>query len=58
MVNTFGATDFPLIVVTDHRGIVRYIQPAPDNALVHDGLVDQLALRVAEQWPPSGTLAQ
>lgn len=58
MVNTYGATDFPLIIVTDHRGIVRYIQPAPDNALVHDGLVDQLAARVAEQWPPSETPAQ
>ena len=49
-VDTFVATDFPLIIVTDLRGIVRYIQPAPDNALVRDGLIDQLADRVTQQW--------
>jgi hypothetical protein len=48
--DTFVSTDFPLIIVTDFRGIVRYIQPAPDNALVRDGLIDQLADRVTEQW--------
>jgi hypothetical protein len=50
-VDTFVATDFPLIIATDFRGIVRYIQPAPDNALVRDGLIDQLAERVTQQWP-------
>ena len=50
-IDIFVATDFPLIIVTDFRGIVRYIQPAPDNALVRDGLVDQLADRVTQQWP-------
>ena len=50
-IDTFVATDFPLIIVTDFRGIVRYIQPAPDNALVRDGLIDQLADRVTQQWP-------
>jgi hypothetical protein len=52
-VKTFAATDFPLIIVTDYRGIVRYIQSAPDNALVRNGLIDQLADRVIEQWPAS-----
>jgi hypothetical protein len=50
-VDTFVATDFPLIIATDHDGIVRYIRPAPDNALVSGGLVDQIAVRILEQWP-------
>jgi hypothetical protein len=49
--NTFVATDFPLIIATDHDGIVRYIRPAPDNALVTGGLMDQIADRILEQWP-------
>ena len=32
--NSFAATDFPLIVVTDHNGIIRSVQVAPDNAMV------------------------
>jgi hypothetical protein len=49
--NTFVATNFPLIVATDPNGIVRYIRPAPDNALVPGGLIDQIAERILEQWP-------
>jgi hypothetical protein len=49
--NTFVATDFPVIVATDHDGIVRYIRPAPDNALVQGGLIDQIAERILDQWP-------
>jgi hypothetical protein len=48
----FVATDFPLIVVADHSGIVRCIRVAPENALVPDGLIDQIVDRVIEQWPP------
>jgi hypothetical protein len=48
----FVATDFPLIVVADHSGIVRNIQVAPENALVADSLIDQIVDRVIEQWPP------
>ena len=50
--NTFVANDVPLIVATDHSGIVRYLRPAPDNALVQGGLIDQIAARILEQWPP------
>jgi len=50
--NTFVANDVPLIIATDHDGIVRYIRPAPDNALVQGGLIDQIAARMLEQWPP------
>ncbi|HEY4380457.1 MAG TPA: hypothetical protein VGN01_08940 [Acidobacteriaceae bacterium] len=49
--DTFVAADFPLIIATDFRGIIRYIRPAPDNALVRDALVDQLADRIIQQWP-------
>jgi hypothetical protein len=51
ILDTFVATDFPLIIATDHDGIVRYIRPAPDNAVVAGGLVDQIADRIMEQWP-------
>ena len=47
----FGATDFPLLAVTDHSGIVRFVGLAPDNAFVAGGLLDQLTARIAEQWP-------
>jgi hypothetical protein len=50
--NTFVATDFPLMIATDHDGIVRYIQPAPENAMVSGGLVEQVADRIQAQWPP------
>jgi hypothetical protein len=50
--NTFVATDFPLLIATDHNGIVRYIQTAPDNALVPGGLAEQIVDRITDQWPP------
>lgn len=53
IIDTFVATDFPLIIATDHDGIIRYIRPAPDNALVDGGLLDQIAERILEQWPDS-----
>jgi hypothetical protein len=54
ILNTFVATDFPLIIVTDHNGIVRDIQLAPDNALVPGGLIDQVVYHVIDHWPPPG----
>ena len=50
--DTFVATDFPLIVVTDYRGIVRAIQTAPQNALREGYLVDEIADHVVKFWPP------
>lgn len=49
----FAATDFPLLVVTDHNGIIRFVQVAPENAFAAGSLVDQIATRVADLWPPS-----
>jgi hypothetical protein len=51
LLDTFAATDYPLLVVTDSRGIIRYIGIAPDNVLVEGGLIYQVAERVTEQWP-------
>jgi thiol-disulfide isomerase/thioredoxin len=51
-VDSFVATDFPLIVVADHNGIIRSIQVAPDNAMVPGGVVDQIVDHVVNQWPP------
>jgi hypothetical protein len=47
----FDATDFPFLIVTDHQGIVRFLQPAPENVLVPGGLLDQVVARVLQQWP-------
>jgi hypothetical protein len=47
----FAVTDFPFLIVTDHEGIIRFLQPAPDNVLVPGGLADQVVKRVLEQWP-------
>lgn len=47
----FAATDFPLVVVADHNGIIRSIQFAADNPLVSGGLVDQVVDRVIALWP-------
>ncbi len=49
----FAATNFPFLIVADHRGIIRFLQPVPENALVRGGLVDQVVARVLVQWPPN-----
>ena len=47
----FAVTDFPFLIVTDHEGIIRFLQPAPENVLTAGGLADQVITRVIEQWP-------
>jgi hypothetical protein len=47
----FAVTDFPFLIVTDHKGIIRFLQPAPENVLTTGGLADQVIARVIEQWP-------
>jgi hypothetical protein len=49
----FAATNFPLVVVVDHRGTIRAIQPTDENPLAPDGLIDQLAAHVITLWPPT-----
>ncbi|HEV2645795.1 MAG TPA: hypothetical protein VGU46_05450 [Acidobacteriaceae bacterium] len=50
-IDMFAATDFPLLVVTDGCGLVRYIGVAPENALVEGGLIYQVEERVKREWP-------
>ncbi len=50
-IDTFVATDFPLLIATDHQGIVRYIQIAAKNAFVPGGIAEQIADRIQYQWP-------
>lgn len=50
--SAFAATDFPLIVATDHDGIIRAIQVAPDDALAPGGDIDQLVHHIVDTWPP------
>lgn len=53
--NVFAASDFPILIATDHDGIIRLLYPAaPNNALVQDGIVDQLTLHILSHWPPPG----
>jgi thiol-disulfide isomerase/thioredoxin len=53
MLNVFGATDFPFLIATDHDGVIRLLYPAaPNNALVENGIVDQLTLNILSHWPP------
>jgi hypothetical protein len=50
--NSFAAADYPLIIATDHNGIVRWIDRAPQNALDPEGEVDQIVKHILMTWPP------
>jgi len=47
----FAVNDFPFLIVTDHEGIIRFLQPASENVLVPGDLADQVIKRILEQWP-------
>ena len=47
----FAATDFPLLIATDSKGIIRFIQPANETALNPGDFVDQITMHIAKQWP-------
>lgn len=52
----FGAADFPFLIATDHDGIIRLLYPAaPNNALVEDGIVDQLTMDILSHWPSANS---
>ena len=47
----FNASDFPFLIATDDKGIIRLMVPgASDNALAQDGPVDQITKSIAERW--------
>jgi hypothetical protein len=47
----FAATDFPLLIATDSKGIIRFIQPANENALNPGDFLDQIIAHITKQWP-------
>jgi hypothetical protein len=47
----FAATDFPLLIATDPKGIIRFIQPASETALSPGDFLDQITMHIAKQWP-------
>jgi hypothetical protein len=47
----FAATDFPLLIATDSKGIIRFIQPASETALNPGDFLDQITMQIAKQWP-------
>jgi hypothetical protein len=54
----FAATDFPLLIATDSKGIIRFIQPASETALNPGDFLDQITMHIAKQWSkqtPSAT---
>jgi hypothetical protein len=47
----FAATDFPLIIATDHNGIVRWMSRAQGGALDSGGEIDEIVKRILAAWP-------
>lgn len=54
----FAAADFPLLIATDSKGIIRFIQPAGENALNQGDFLDQIAAQIAKQWPRQAAASQ
>ncbi len=49
----FAASNFPLLIATDSKGIIRFLQPAPETALNPGDFLDQVTAHIAAQWPRS-----
>jgi len=50
--DSFAATDFPLVIATDHNGFIRWIQPAQDDAIEPGGDIDHIVQHILATWPP------
>jgi hypothetical protein len=50
-ISLFAATDFPLLIATDPKGIIRFIQPAGETALNPGDFLDQILMHITKQWP-------
>jgi len=48
----FAATDVPLFIGVDHNGMIRVLQPAPDDAFAAGGDLDQIVQHLVKTWPP------
>ena len=47
----FAANDYPFLVVTDAKGVVRVAQPVDADDLNSGGKVDSAVLLVSKHWP-------
>lgn len=54
---TFGADDFPFLIVVDHSGVVRFAAVATEPVLEEGGFVDWVAPHVAHTWPRGKNVA-
>lgn len=52
VLDTFGATDFPFLIVTDHAHIIRFLGSVSDSVLQPGDALDRVVEHVAAQWPP------
>ena len=52
LLTDWGATDVPLLVFTDSRGIVRYAAPADESAVQPGKTLDSLTALIEKTWPP------
>lgn len=50
---TFAAEDFPLLIVVDHDGMVRFADTAREPVLDEGGFLDWVAPHVAQTWRPA-----
>jgi hypothetical protein len=50
-ISQFAATDFPLLIATDPKGVIRFIQPASETALNPGDFLDQIIVQITKQWP-------
>lgn len=50
--DAFAATDFPLMIATDHNGIIRVIEPVQESPLGTGGDIDQIVQHILATWPP------
>jgi hypothetical protein len=49
--NQFGVDDFPFLIVTDSQGIIRVLEPVPDDALNPGGVIDAAIAHIGALWP-------
>jgi hypothetical protein len=47
----FGVNDLPFLIVTDTEGILRLLQPVPDDAINPGGIIDAAIAHIGALWP-------
>jgi hypothetical protein len=53
--DSFAATDFPLLIVTDRNGIIRWMQRASETAFSPGGDVQEVVKHILATWPPEAS---